>query len=259
MPHWRVIEATGSSAERRITQLGHSPIAGETRAKGAIEEASSPWADTGLAQGARPLSQRTGPASSATAYKDAPDAKSAFFSPAIHRVIFSRFSSRKRRLRLYSMAPSKKTASSKGKTRMYLCPACEHRHVPPTGIRCPHVQQPRSTPLEASARSQRLASRWARTPSSDENDDYLRCSGRTRRSLRPSTGPGSSSEDEHSQDMFVTQHTTSEGRSARPEEAPAQPSAVPPVRSTPPVPPPRSSLFRPAVQPIQPDVATMLL
>ena len=102
-------------------------------------------------------------------------------------------------LQLYSMAPSKKTASSKGKTRMYLCPACEHRHVPPTGIRCPHVQQPHSTPLEATARSQRLASRRARTPSSDENDDYLRCSGRTRRSLRPSTGPGSSSEDEHSQ------------------------------------------------------------
>ena len=157
------------------------------------------------------------------------------------------------------MAPSKKTASSKGKTRMYLCPACEHRHVPPTGIRCPHVQQPRSTPLEASARSQRLASRRARTPSSDENDDYLRCSGRTRRSLRPSTGPGSSSEDEHSQDMFISQPTTSEGRSARPEEAPAQPPALPPVRSTPPVPPPRSSLFRPAVQPLQPDVATMLL
>ena len=107
--------------------------------------------------------------------------------------------------------------------------------------------------------SQRLASRRARTPSSDENDDYLRCSGRTRRSLRPSTGPGSSSEDEHSQDMFVTQPTTSEGRSAQPEEAPAQPPALPPVRSTPPVPPPRSSLFRPAVQPLQPDVATMLL
>ena len=142
---------------------------------------------------------------------------------------------------------------------MYLCPACEHRHVPPTGIQCPHVQQPRTTPLEATARSQRLASLRARTPSSDENDDYLRCSGRTRRSLRPSTGPGSSSEDEHSQDMFVTQPTTSEGRSARPEEAPAQPSALPPVRSTPPVPPPRSSLFRPAVQPLQPDVATMLL
>ena len=143
---------------------------------------------------------------------------------------------------------------------MYLCPACEHRHVPPTGIRCPHVQQPRSTPLEASARSQRLASRRARTPSSDENDDdYLRCSGRTRRSLRSSTGPGSSSEDEHSQDMFVTQPTTSEGRSARPEEAPAQPPALPPVRSTPPVPPPRASLFRPAIQPLQPDVATMLL
>ena len=123
MTHWRVIEATGSSAERRITQLGHSPITGETRANGAIEEASSPWADTGLAQGALPLSQRTGPASSAAAYKDAPDAKSAFFSPAIHRVIFSRFSSRKRRLQLYSMAPSNKTASSKGKTRMYLCPA----------------------------------------------------------------------------------------------------------------------------------------
>ena len=255
MPHWRVIEATGSSAERRITQPGHSPIAGATQDIRAIEEASSPWADTGLAQGARPLSQRTGPASSATAYKDAPDAKSAFFSSAIHRVLPSRFSSRKRLLRFYSMAPSKKTASSKGKTRMYLCPACEHRHVPPTGIRCPHVQQPRSTPLEASARSQRLASRRARTPSSDENDDYLRCSGRTRRSLRPSTGPGSSSEDEHSQDMFVTQPTTSEGRSAHPEEAPA----LPPVRSTPPVPPPRSSLFRPAVQPLQPDVATMLL
>ena len=59
--------------------------------------------------------------------------------------------------------------------------------------------------------------------------------------------------------MFVTQPTTSEGRSARPEEAPTQPSALPPVRSTPPVPPPRSSLFRPAVQPVQPDVATMLL
>ena len=115
---------------------------------------------------------------------------------------------------------------------MYLCPACEHRHVPPTGIRCPHVQQPRSTPLEASARSQRLASRRARTPSTDENDDYLRCSGRTRRSLRPSTGPGSSSEDEHSQDMFVTQPTTSEGRSTRPEEAPAPPPALPPIRST---------------------------
>ena len=97
MPHWRVIEATGNSAERRITQLGHSPIAGETQANGAIEEASSPWADTGLALGARPLSQRTGPASSATAYKYTPDAKSAFFSPAIHRVIFSRISSRKRR------------------------------------------------------------------------------------------------------------------------------------------------------------------
>ena len=38
---------------------GHSPIAGETLANGAIEEASSPWADTGLAQGARPLSQRS--------------------------------------------------------------------------------------------------------------------------------------------------------------------------------------------------------
>ena len=59
--------------------------------------------------------------------------------------------------------------------------------------------------------------------------------------------------------MFVTQPTTSEGCSARPEEAPAQPSALPPVRSTPPVPPPRSSLFRPAVQPLQPDVATMML
>ena len=42
-------------------------------------------------------------------------------------------------------------------------------------------------------------------------------------------------------------------------EAPAQLPALPPVRSTPPVPPPRSSLFRPAVQPLQPDVATMLL
>ena len=96
MPHWRVIEATGSSAERRITQPGHSPIAGATQDIGAIEEASSPWADTGLAQGARPISQRTSPASSATAYKDAPDAKSAFFSSAIHRVLPSRFSSRKR-------------------------------------------------------------------------------------------------------------------------------------------------------------------
>ena len=57
-------------------------------------------------------------------------------------------------LQLYSMAPSKKMASSKGKTGMYLCPACEHRHAPPTGIQCPHVQQPRSTPLEATARSQ---------------------------------------------------------------------------------------------------------
>ena len=143
---------------------------------------------------------------------------------------------------------------------MYLCPACEHRHVPPTGIRCPvHVQQPRSTPLEASGSIAAAGLTTGRTPSSDENDDYMRCSGRTRRSLRPSTGPGSSSEDERSQDMFVTQPTTSEGRSARPEEAPAQPSALPPVRSTPPVPPPRSSLFRPAVQPIQPDVATMLL
>ena len=133
---------------------------------------------------------------------------------------------------------------------MHLCPACEHRHVPPTGIRCPHVQQPRSTPLETTARSQRLTSRRARTPSSDENDDYLHCSGRTRCSLRPSTGPGSSSEDDHSQDMFVTRPTTSEGCSARPEEAPTQPSALPRVRS---------SLFRPSVQPVQPDVATMLL
>ena len=58
--------------------------------------------------------------------------------------------------------------------------------------------------------------------------------------------------------MFVTRPTTSEGRSAQPEEAPTQPSALPPVRSTP-VPPPRSSLFRPSVQPVQPDVATMLL
>ena len=82
MPHWRVIEATGSSAERRITQLGHSPIAGETQDNGAIEKASSTWADTGLAQGARPLLQRTGPASSATAYKDEPDAMLTFFSPA---------------------------------------------------------------------------------------------------------------------------------------------------------------------------------
>ena len=68
---------------------GHSPIAGDTLANGAIEEASSPWADTGLAQGARPLSQRAGSASSAAAYKDAPDANSVFFSPAIHRVILS--------------------------------------------------------------------------------------------------------------------------------------------------------------------------
>ena len=97
MPHWRVIEATGSSAERRITQPGHSPIAGATQDIGATEEASSPWADTGLAQGARPPSQRTGPASSVTAYnKDAPDAKSAFFSSAIHRVLPSRSSSQKR-------------------------------------------------------------------------------------------------------------------------------------------------------------------
>ena len=59
--------------------------------------------------------------------------------------------------------------------------------------------------------------------------------------------------------MFVTQPTTSEGCNTRPEEAPSQPSALPPVRSTPPVPPPRSSLFRPAVQPLQPNVATMLL
>ena len=59
--------------------------------------------------------------------------------------------------------------------------------------------------------------------------------------------------------MFVTQPTTSEGHSARPEEAPMQPSALPPVRSTPPVSPRRSSLFRLTVQPVQPDVATMLL
>ena len=150
-------------------------------------------------------------------------------------------------------------SSSKGKTRMYLCPACEHRHVPPTGIRCPHVQQPCSTPLKTTARSQQLASRRARTPSSDENDDYLQCSGRPRCSPRPSTGPGSSSEDDHSQDMFVTHPTTLQGRSARPEEASTQPAALPPVRSTPPVPPPRSSQFRPSAQPIQPDVATMLL
>ena len=142
---------------------------------------------------------------------------------------------------------------------MYLCPACEHRHVPPTGIWCPHLQQPRSTPLKTTARSQRLVSRRARTSSSDENDDYLRCSGRPRHSPRPSTGPGSSSEDDHSQDMFVTRPTTSQGRSARPKEAPTQPAALPPVRSTPPVPPPRSSQFRPSAQPVQPEVATMLL
>ena len=38
MPHWRVIEATGSSAERRITQPGLSPIAGATQDIGAIED-----------------------------------------------------------------------------------------------------------------------------------------------------------------------------------------------------------------------------
>ena len=144
---------------------------------------------------------------------------------------------------------------------MCLCPACEHRHVPPTGIRCPNVQQPRSTPLKTTGRSQRLASRRARTPSSDENDDYnvppMQWKAQT--FPRPSTGPGSSSEDDHSQDMFVTRPTTLQGRSARPEEAPTQPAALPPVRSTPPVPPPRSSQFRPSAQPVQPDVAAMLL
>ena len=94
---------------------------------------------------------------------------------------------------------------------MYLCPACEHRHVPPTGIQCPHVQQPRSTPLKTMARSQRLASRRTRTPSSDENDDYPQCSGTTRCTSQPSTGPGSSSEDDHSQDMFISRPTTSAG------------------------------------------------
>ena len=49
MPHWRVIEASGSSAERRIYSCGHSPIAGGTLTNEAIRRAS-----TGLAQGARP-------------------------------------------------------------------------------------------------------------------------------------------------------------------------------------------------------------
>ena len=86
----------GAAQRGGLHSCGHSPIAGETLTNGAIEEASSPWADTGLAQGTRPLSQRTGSASSAAAYKDAPDAKSVFFSPAIHRVLLSRFSSRKK-------------------------------------------------------------------------------------------------------------------------------------------------------------------
>ena len=114
-------------------------------------------------------------------------------------------------------------------------------------------------PLKTTALSQWLASRQARTPSSDENDDYPRCSGTTRRTSRSSTGPGSSSEDDHSQDMFISRPTTSAGRSARPEEAPAQPPTQPPIRSMPPIPPPRSSLFRPSVQAVQPDEATMLL
>ena len=84
--------------EEELHSCEHSPIAGETLTNGAIKEASSPWASTGLAQGARPLSQRTGSASSAAAYKDTPDSKSVFFSPATHRVSPLSFSSRKRRL-----------------------------------------------------------------------------------------------------------------------------------------------------------------
>ena len=86
MPHWRVIEATGSSAERRNYTAVDTAQSQERLTNGAIKEASSPWTSTGLAQGARPLSQRTGSASSAAAYKDTPDSKSVFFSTATHRV-----------------------------------------------------------------------------------------------------------------------------------------------------------------------------
>ena len=142
-----------------------------------------------------------------------------------------------------------------------MCRACEHRHVPPMGANCPHVQ-PRRSPGKLTARGKRLATRQGQSSPSGGSDYSIPCSGTVR---RQSSSPAhdSSSEDENASiDLFHPRATTSTGKDAQPGGVPkAPPKRGRPMRSTLLLTPPHFSLANPT-QPspaLQQDVATMIL